>query len=762
MRALLIAEKPSLKRDIESAYRKMKKKPYDIDFFNLRGHAYSLVYPEDYKDEWGNPWRLEVLPMVPDKFKLKLDNSLKKEVSEIKKKLKENKYDLIINACDAAREGELIFTNFYESLPKANQLPIKRLWASDTTEKTLQKALENLIGEKDMENLKDAAKLRSYWDWIFGMNMTRLFTIINKNLVSVGRVIAPTLNFVVERAEEIKNFKSEKFYEMQSTFKKGKDEFIGRLEVDGKVRFKEVPKLPAIKDAKVISIEKKRAYEYAPPMYSLPDIQKEADKAYGIGPSETLSILQNLYEKHKILSYPRTDSRFIPTEMAKDIRPYLTESAKVFKVELNEGKIKTFKDNKRYVDDKKIADHHALMPTLDFKDSDLKKLNDKELKIFKMVIQRLVQIFMDDYAEDKTTVLLEKNKYRFRAVGSTVVNLGFKALWKASEKVSNLPELKEGEIVNIKKIEKKEFNTNPPEMFTKGTLLGAMDNAGKKTKDSDLRLLNGIGTAATRADIIERLFTTNLCELKGKYIYPTKKGEDLIKLLRKFDLHSPDMTAKWELSLKSIEDGKSKANKEMEGFVKYMDEKIQEVIEKSEERMKNMSGTIVGICPKCGAKVIQNDYSYVCEGSSQGCDFKVSKTICGAEITSDMMENMLKGEATDYLDMKFKSGEKGKMALKFKKDGELEFISKPVAVCPACGKGVKETSKYYLCENYKDGCDFIIGKEICKAKITLKDLESLLKGKGVKKEFTWKNGKKSEAELILKEDKTGAEFNFGS
>lgn len=762
MRALLIAEKPSLKRDIESAYRKMKKRPYEIDFFNLRGHAYSLVYPEDYKDEWGNPWRLEVLPMVPDKFKLKVDSSLKKQVNEIRKKLKTDDYDIIINACDAAREGELIFTNFYESLPKSSQLPIKRLWASDTTEKTLQKALENLIDEKDMENLRDASKLRSYWDWIFGMNMTRLFTIINGNLVSVGRVIAPTLNFVVEREEEIKNFKSEKFYEMQATFKKGKEEFIGRLEVDGKVRFKEKAKLPALKEAKVVSIDKKRAYEYAPPMYSLPDIQKEADKAYGIGPSDTLSILQNLYEKHKILSYPRTDSRFIPTEMAKDIRPYLVESAKVFKVKLNEEKIKSFKNNKRYVDDKKIADHHALMPTLDFKESDLKKLNDKELKVFKMVIGRLIQIFMDDYAEDKTTILLEEDKYIFRAVGSTVVNPGFKALWSTTNKVSTLPNLKEGEVVNIKKIEAKEFNTNPPDMYTKGTLLGAMDNAGKKTEDSDLRLLNGIGTAATRADIIERLFQTSLCELKGKFIYPTNKGRDLISTLRKFDLHSPDMTAKWEMSLKSIEDGKSKTDKEMEGFIKYMDEKIQEVIEKSEERMKNMSGTIVGICPKCGAKVVQSDYSYVCEGADEGCDFKMSKKICGADITSDMMEAMLKGEQTDYLDMTFKSGDKGKMALKFDENGELKFLSKPVATCPACGKGVKETAKYYLCEDYKNGCEFIVGKEICKAKISKKDLEKLISGEGVKKEFTWKSGKKSEAELVLKEDKTGAEFNFGS
>lgn len=751
MKAILIAEKPSLMRDIRNAYNKSKIN-LDIDFFALRGHVYTLKEPEDYKPEW-KVWKESTLPIIPDEFGLKSVPGTTKVVKPIKDALKGNDYDFIINACDAAREGELIFYNLYESLPKKYQIPVKRFWASDVTETSLKKALNSLIdGEnEDLVNLKNSAKLRARWDWILGLNFTRLFTIASGHLSVVGRVVTPTLKLVTDRLEEIEKFKSRDFFEYQGYFKLGKDEFIGRYEnKTGLVRlesdkdFKEIYEKTKGKPAKVISVEKKESKSYAPPIYNLTDLQRDANKLYKYSPKETLNIAQALYEKHKILSYPRTESRYIPTAVAKDIADYLKEPLKVFKKyekDINKDKIKTFEKNKRYVDNSKITDHHGLLPTLSFKESDLKKLNDKELKVFNLVLERFVSIFFDDYVEEKTTAYIDVEGYKFRCTGTTVVDLGFRKLWKTKTE-NALPKLTKGDTPDFLNLKKETFKTKPPLMFTKGTLLDAMENVSKDDSMTDedkvlLKGIGGLGTSATRADIIEKLFSNGYLEMRKNFVYPTKRGTDLINMVRNYSFSDAKLTASWEKELKKIEDGERDYKKSMEDFIKFMEKETEDIIEQTKERMSMQEGGKIGVCPKCGRDVLNRRFAYSCEDYKSEdpnvppCDFSIGKVICEAEITEADIKKMLEGGKSSLLHMKFKSGNEGDVYLSLNDDGSLnfEFYQEPVGKCPKCGKDIIETKKYFMCKNYKkedvdDPCDFIMSK----SNITKKELQTILDG----------------------------------
>lgn len=776
-------------RDIQSAYKNAGLKD-QIDFASFRGHVVSLAEPDTYRDDWGNPWRFNVLPMMPTEFKLSTVKGASPLVKELKNKIKEGGYDYLINACDAAREGELIFYNFYESLPKKYQLPVKRFWASDTTEETLKKALNNLIDDNniDLVNLKNSAKLRARWDWMLGLNMTRLFTLTESTLFIIGRVMTSTLYLVEMRRREIENFKPIDLYELQGTFNKDKISFLGRCIVsEGKVRStdkKELEKrLKAIKGedkAQVEKLIKEKKIEHARPCYNLTDLQKDAAFYYKYSPAKTLNIAQSLYEKHKILSYPRTESRFIPRNVAKEIKSLLKEPMKInefsgYKLEKN--KVDDFVNNKRYVDDAKITDHHALLPTKSFKVSDLGKLNEEEKKIFNLVLKRFISLFLKDYEEEKTTIYLKVKDQEFRAVGSVLIEPGFTSLLGYKKVDSLLPKLKEKELIDIKDISIKNFKTKPPLYYTEGTLLEGMEGVGRGLNEKELSTIlketGGLGTPATRAEIIEKLKRYGYIELRKNYIHTTLKGIEIIKVLEPYGLCKPDITAKWEMKLSLVESGKLKETEEMEKFKEYIKTMTEEIMN---ERDKYKEGMEIGRCPRCGEKVVTGRYGYVCENyrrmdGGPTCDFSVGFEVCGAQISPDEIERMLNGEKIGPKFMTFKSGKTGNPMLYLDNYGKLQFDfdykNKKVGICPICGKVVNDTGKFYVCDGYKleeedpDKCEFILKKVISGTDINEIDIKKLLtEGKTDYKEFLWKSGSKGRARFVIdkKERKATMEF----
>lgn len=787
MKALLLAEKPSLMRDIEKAYKKANIKD-TIDFMSFRGHVVSLAEPDKYKNGWDGPWRLTNLPMIPDEFLLSNVKGTTTITKDIKDRLKNGSYDYIINACDSAREGELIFYNFYESLPKKYQLPVKRLWASDTTEETLKKALEHLIDgkNKDLLNLKESAKLRARWDWLLGLNMTRLFTITEKSLFIVGRVMTATLYLVELRRRKIENFKPIDYFELEAVLNKDNISFSSKvlleddkIRSENKKRFEEIKnRINKEKKAKVTKIYKNRQTEYAKPCYNLTDLQRDAAAIYKYSPAKTLQIAQNLYEKHKILSYPRTESRFIPKAVAKDIAPFVKEVLRVpeFKgMAVVKSKVTDFINNKRYVDDKKITDHHALLPTKEFKAEKLKKLSKEELNIFMLVLKRFLSIFMKDYLEEKTNAYLDISGVRLRATGTVLIEKGFYELLGVNKIDTPLPSLKEGEFVDIEKINLNSFKTKPPINYTEGTLLSAMENVGKEIEEEDfskiLKETGGLGTPATRAEIIEKLKRNGYIELRKNFIHPTEKGINIIKVIEPYELCKPEITADWETKLAMVENGDLSPGKEMDIFKEYIKTMTDQIMN---ERDKYKEGTVIGKCPRCGERVITGRYGYACENyknrdGGPTCDFSIGFTICGAEITPEDIEKMLNGEKTEPKFMTFKSGKTGKPRL-YLKNGDLQFdyTGETIGKCPICGKDIKESDKFYMCENYletdidgKKKCGFIVKKHFCNADITKEDAMDLInKGSTKIKDFVWKSGNKGRAKLVVNKDEKKIDLEF--
>ena len=412
-RALLIAEKPSLMRDIEKVYKKMKL-PFTIDFTSFVGHVVELKEPHEYNPAW-KKWDLSLLPMMPERYEFRIKKTAYQVYKDIEAKLKLGNYDFIINACDAGMEGENIFYSFYK---KANcKLPVKRFWTSQTTDRAIQDALQNLIDENDLliKNLRNAAMYRMIFDWLVGLNLTRTATVKGGRTIKVGRVMTPTLAIVVKRELEILNFKPEPYYQVELDLQQFKALWFDEKTKDTKIKQREDAQwvLNNIQNpATIYDVETERKTYYAPSLHSLLELQKEANKFYGFTSAQTLKIAQSLYEKHKLITYPRTESKHLPTAFAQGIRDQIEAIASIeaYKdvansILTNPAKLKGIVHQKRYVDDKKLTDHHAITVT----DQKLgkKKLDDAELKIYHLIVKRLLAIFMPPYELDKTRVIVQ-------------------------------------------------------------------------------------------------------------------------------------------------------------------------------------------------------------------------------------------------------------------------------------------------------------------------------------------------------------------
>jgi DNA topoisomerase III len=764
-KVLLIAEKPSLMRDIKTAYESLpvKEKEYDITYISLVGHILSLKDPEEYDPKWGKPWRN--LPMFPKEFTYKIKEP--QVFLAAKQELSDKSYDFVINACDAGREGELIFYSVYKH--SGSKLPIKRLWINDTTIPTIVKGMKNLIDGKEMVNLRKSAELRSYSDWLSGMNFSRAVTISTGDLIAVGRVMTPTLAIIVRRWEEIQNFVPKDFYEIEGIFS-DKTDFNG-IWIDLKSKETRIDKkkdaeniITRLKNEKtgiVHNIQKKQEKHLAPALHSLLDLQREASSSLGFTADETLKLAQSLYEG-KFITYPRTESQCLPENFQNEIQKSLkaieglTEFTGYIKGITTE-RIKEICLNKKYVNNKKLTDHHAIVPTA--MPANFNKMNQKEQSLYNLIARRFLAIFLDPHIVDKTLILVKIKDDYFKCLGNIVKQEGFKELYKFNKKDTILPDLKKGDKVNLKKLTLLSKKTSPPDLYDDSTLLQAMKDAGKMIEDENLKEAmkgSGLGTAATRAAIIEKLILKKMMKRKGKKIIPTDFGVKIIKTLSDFqsNIISPELTAIWEEKLEEIEEGKLEADVFYQELIEYIRDNTEKFLGGKMEEFEEK-------CPSCKSEIHNRPKGYQCSNSK--CGFTVWKEMMKAEITKEDAVSLVKGkeivktltkkDGTSFTGKLYYDKENNKVGLKSMGDYE------EIGDCPKCKKKVLEKSNFYTCEDYPDKCDFLIGKKICGADVSKKDVALLLGGKSTKvKKMKFKSGKDGSASLKL--NGTKIEFEF--
>lgn len=793
MRALVLAEKPSLMRAIQTAYKSGGTFPFVLDFAAFHGHLMRLAEPAEYNPDW-KTWNTKDLPLIPDPFRYMPDD--KASIEKIMATIRSGKYDFLVNACDAEREGELIFWSFYE----ANHLtlPVKRLWCSTTLPSDLEKALRSLKDASAFQHLREAAAFRAQFDWLAGMNFSRAISLKSKKKSNIGRVVTPTLKMVVDRELEIQKFVPQSFYELGVALEKG-DKFPGLVLVPPELKQTRFPTEAAVKTAQaslgtsgiVEGITSKRTATKAPTLYSTTELQKDANKYYKFRASKTDSIAQDLYEAGYI-SYPRTSCRFISTSMVSEI-PNLLKPLSKFP-ELADGlklvtaaSITKATSGKDYINDAKLTDHHAIIPTGAVFDP--AKLSDDQRKIYLLIAKRFLSIFLPPYVVDTINVIVDSNGQKIKAAGRTVIDKGFSILYQDKSKDVILPVLNKGDSISVVGSKIRAGTTKPPERYTDKTLLEAMANAGKFVSSADqraiLREAEGIGTPATRSAILEKLESTKMCTIeKGAYV-PTAFGMELVKLIQNRDIASPAITAEWEKKLRNVQENGHPEVFKAE-MIQYIKNETQDILDTVSADLSSYRFETIGKCPICGRDVIASDKYYRCvnyKADTDPCTFLVNRNeTWGIKLSINDMKTMLSGKATKQKMLVSKAGRKftasliikdGKIAPAFgqnKKQGNANaddiHTKEGICTCPCCGKGqVYARRNYYTCSAQNDGCGFIVGMEICSAPITEQHIKALSAGEVIGPlEFTWKSGKKGLAKLkghpVTEGDKTSFKLEF--
>ena len=641
-KTLVLAEKPSVGKDIARVLKckngqngYLENERYIVTW--ALGHLVSLADPEAYGEKYQN-WNMESLPMLPDHMKLTVLKGSGKQYKIVSSLLGRPDVKDIVIATDAGREGELVARWI---LDKAHcRKPIKRLWISSVTDKAISEGFKHLKPGTEFNNLYRAAQCRAEGDWLVGLNITRALTVKYNAQLSAGRVQSATLNMIVEREETIKNFKPRLYYNLQVktpqfvlTWQGPHGKNISSKETAEKILQKMKGKSAVIKD-----ISKKPKKSYSPGLYDLTELQRDANRLFGLSPKETLNIMQRLYENHKILTYPRTDSKYL----TQDIVPTLPERLKTisigpYKSAVSEILKLCIHANKSFVDDSKVSDHHAIIPTE--QRVILTNLSTDERKIYDLVIKRFLSVFLPPYEYLQTTVTADIAGETLTAKGREIVTLGYKKVYEnqieeegdEDTEDQKLPSLKKGDSLPASQISLKELETKPPARFTEATLLSAMENPQKVVKvdakaAKTLGETGGIGTVATRADIIEKLYKMFVIEKKGNSLYPTSKGKQLIDLVPP-DLKSPLMTAKWERQLELISKGKSDPESFISDIKTYTTELVNDVKNSNEKFVHdNKSGQK---CPECGKNLLEVKGKYgmmlVCQDRACGYRENVSK-----------------------------------------------------------------------------------------------------------------------------------------
>src|SRR5829696_8607671 len=666
-KTLIIAEKPSVGRDLAGAlpdsFKSSKEKTYlegdDYVITWAVGHLVGLAPPDDY-DPKLKKWRFADLPILPEQFRLvPNDEKSKKQLNAIHRWIRDDDVDSIVNACDAGREGELIFAYVYETA--GVQKPIKRLWLSSMTKKAIKDAFERLRDGEELKSLEAAARSRSEADWVVGMNATRAASIRLRSAfdgaVSLGRVQTPTLALVARREEEIRAFKPEPYWLVEARFEaSGSRGYLGRY-LGGR-RLPSEDEATAIVDAvaghpgEITKLERKEERERPQLLYDLTSLQRHANTLYGFSARRTLAAAQRLYEEHKALTYPRTNSRWLTGDMISELKPTAElvgrsgQYRRAAEYVLSVDKLPL----ERVVNDKNVTNHHAIIPTRS--EHDLGKMGQDELKVYDLVAKRFLAVFHPEAVYDRTRVETTVEENVFRTSGRRLVESGWKSLYGDEAEADQadddsggdqlLPKLEQGEAVETKSVESIRKETQPPRRYTDASLLAAMETAGKDVEDAELREAmkeSGIGTPATRASIIELLVNREYLELYLNDTATTEKGIQVIRLLNGHPLTSPELTGSWEHRLALIERGEDTRPAFMQDIAKFTTETVQEL-----DRLKGVriERAKLGPCPICGREITENRKGYSCwSREDPGCGFVIWKRKAGKSLPVSVAKELI-------------------------------------------------------------------------------------------------------------------------
>ena len=681
MKHLVIAEKPSVARDIARVLGCSKKnnsyiegKDYVVTW--ALGHLVTLADPEEYGEQY-KTWRLDTLPMLPGRWKLVVIKQTSRQYHAVKEQIFRKDISDIIIATDAGREGELVARWILEKA--GNRKPLKRLWISSVTDKAIREGFSHLRPGKDYENLYHAAVARAEADWEVGINATRALTCKYNAQLSCGRVQTPTLAMIAAREEEIKKFIPKPYYGLKAVVKGIPFTWADAKNNSGrtfdKSRIEAIYKNAESK-IRITEVKKKAKKTYSPALYDLTALQKEASQRYGYPAKETLNIMQRLYENHKVLTYPRTDSRYLTTDMTGTLKERLKACAVgPYRKAASRLSMQEIKADKSFVNNAKVSDHHAIIPTEQF--VQLEHMSNDERKIYDLVIRRFLAVLSPacEYEEISLTGMIGNET--FRAKGSQILKTGWREIYdadwedfedeevpdnsgttgSASQAAATWPDIREGSELPVTSLSITEGKTKPPAYFTEGTLIAAMENPARYMQHKDQTLARtlgetgGLGTVATRADIIEKLFGSFLMEKKGAEIHITSKGKQLLSLVPP-DLKSPELTAQWELRLKSISQGRESQDKFMAEIEDYTKSLISQI--------KNAEGTFRHDnltrhkCPQCGRLMLEVNGKHgkmlVCQDRECGYRETISRrTNARCPVCHKKMELVGKGDAQRFV-----------------------------------------------------------------------------------------------------------------
>jgi DNA topoisomerase III len=671
-KTLVVAEKPSVGRDIAAAlpgaFKEAKDKSHIVgDEFVITwaiGHLVGLADPDAY-DEKLKKWRFNDLPILPPKFKLvPNDDRAKKQLNAVHKLMKDDEIDLIVNACDAGREGELIFAYLYET--SGVKKPVKRLWLNSMTKKAIEEAFGHLRDGEEMRLLEEAARSRSEADWLVGMNATRAASIRLRfafdGAVSLGRVQTPTLALVVKRELEIRAFVPEPYWLVEAKFAASRERLYSGRYLGGK-RIPEDEAKKIVSDSagqpgEITKLEKKEEKERPELLYDLTSLQRNANVLFGFSARRTLAAAQRLYEEHKAITYPRTSSRFLTSEMITEIQPTANMVGRNSKYQ-KAAEYVTRLDKLplgRVVNDARVEDHHAIIPTK--AEHDLSKMGPDEARIYDLVTKRFLAAFHPEAVFERTRIETTVATHVFRTSGRVLLVPGWKSVYgeeadrgpKEDDSGGDqlLPSLEPGESVETRNVESLRKETQPPRRFTESSLLGAMETAGKDIEDADVREAmkdSGIGTPATRAAIIERLLQVGYIEREGRALHATDKGVQVISLLGEHELTSPELTGKWEKRLAEIEHGTDTRPAFMEDIVKFTTDTVAELDKLKGVKIERAN---LGPCPICGRDVIENRKGYSCWSKDDpGCGFVIWKKKANKILPPSVVKELMATRKTE-------------------------------------------------------------------------------------------------------------------
>ncbi len=808
-KALIIAEKPSVANDIARALGGFKKQDdyYESEQYVLSsavGHLLELCVPDQFEVQRGK-WTFAHLPVIPPHFDLRPIDRTEPRLKLLLKLIKRPDVDTLINACDAGREGELIF-RYIVQYAKAKKT-VKRLWLQSMTTAAIREGFEQLRDDATMRPLADAAVCRSESDWLVGINGTRAMTAFNSktggfHLTTVGRVQTPTLAILVEREERIKDFVPKDYWEVHGTFAAKAGEYPGRWfdekfakkngdsdlkpERIWEARLAEAVRAKCLGKPGVVTEESKPTTQLSPLLYDLTSLQREANGRFGFSAKTTLGLAQALYERHKVLTYPRTDSRALPEDYIGTVKKtlgmleqtsYGTFAAHILKSDW-------VRPNKRIFNNAKVSDHFAIIPTSQAP----KHLNEMEAKLYDMVTKRFLAVFYPAAEFLVTTRITRVEGEPFKSEGKVMTNPGWLAVYGKEAQTDEAPTLapvQPNETVQTTNVEVVAAQTKPPPRFTEATLLTAMEGAGKLVEDEELREAmreKGLGTPATRAQIIEGLIYEKYVLRQGRELQPTAKAFSLMALLRGLgipELSSPELTGDWEFKLRRMARGQLKRA----DFMLEIADMTREIVAKAKRHESDTVpgdfGTLKTRCPKCGGEIHENYKKFQC----QQCEFGLWKIVAGRQFEIPEIEELLsKRQVGPLQGFRSKQGKPFAALIRLTPDNKPEFDfgseraegnggvteadlagQEPVGKCPKCGARVFDTPMSYICERAVGAartCDFRSGKIILQRPIERAQMQKLLEtGKtDLLEKFISKKGRPFNAFLVVKDGSVEFEF----